>query len=995
MKSGLLLASALCLLLFAGGGLPAAAVLEGGYAQPRSGSGLLGLRTLGSASGLPQLTVFALAEGGDGWIYAGTQDGLARWDGRSFSRVELVGAARDWVTHLHAETSGLWIGTDHNGLQLLTDAGVNEVPGPDGRLPAIEALATAGPGRVWVGTAQGLWSCTPTGCQPEPAAAGLEVAELLPDGEWLWIGTNMDGLWQFRIDPDGTLVRTGLHLGRREGLPNDAVRALLKDPQGRLWIGTGRGLARWDGTRLTRWMRIDAARPLGGVFALRQLARGEVLAVLWSSGLARFLPDDRFEVAGLGEGLPDSYLRTALVSGDPEDPVIWLGTSSSGVLRLEPGRWRSFDERHGLPQRVVVGVGAVMREGREMLWAGTLGGAVRLDGSRWSALLPEPYRSLAVYDVLVDPHGREWYATDRGLLLRSAAADRIDPAEQWQMFDGPQLPAVSVEHLLWFEDRLWVGTGHGLVRVRALADGRLQFERAFVGQAEHRDLAVRSMAVLSLPGRGERVLLGTGDGPVLTDGVTTEALPPACAAGDTIYDIELMQPDEAWLGTRIGPIRVRWDAQGFRCAPVLDPAQAITVFEILRDAAGRAWLFGYDGTHRIEDPRIGPAAGMRSFGLADGLPGLEFNRDALLDPQGRIWATNAEGLVLFDPQEQPRAPRQARLQLRAEHAGQQLAAGSVLGASHGELRFVPRLQSWRQEHLIRYRSRLHGLDPEAGAWSADGDRQFLRMPPGDYRFEVEARDAVGQTFGPVAFEFRIAAPWWQHPLVWVSAVLGLLAIGVLAGRVRARALAARAAQLEALVAERTRALEWASNTDPLTQAWNRRYFHASIHQWLSAGEAGGGLYLLLIDLDHFKQVNDQHGHSVGDAVLVELARRLLTLVPGGQLIRWGGEEFLLVLPAGAAGSLADSAKAVLRTVSATPVRCEALALSMCCSLGCTVVWPSARGLGDHIDSVIARADAALYRAKHSGRDRAVEAIAVAGSALEFRELARGVDGREG
>jgi diguanylate cyclase (GGDEF)-like protein len=131
--------------------------------------------------------------------------------------------------------------------------------------------------------------------------------------------------------------------------------------------------------------------------------------------------------------------------------------------------------------------------------------------------------------------------------------------------------------------------------------------------------------------------------------------------------------------------------------------------------------------------------------------------------------------------------------------------------------------------------------------------------------------------------------------------------------------------------------------------------------------------LLLVDVDHFKAINDQHGHAAGDAVLVQVAERLRQ-VEGlrSALIRWGGEEFLLVLPDADPAAAADRVAAALRSVSATPVAIDGKSLDVRCSIGYTRCRPLSEGFDPHIDLVISRADSALYQAKRLGRDRAVE-----------------------
>ena len=934
-------------------------VAEGPPADPVPQAHSVGVRALDSSVGLPQLTVFALAADSAGWVYAGNQDGLARWDGRRFAEIPLVDGVHDWVTHLHVVGERLWIGTQTRGLQVLEDARIGEVRTAEGaRMPAIEAFADTGNGDLWVGTPVGLFRCA-SSCAPVPGTAELQVAELLPQADGtLWVGTNLDGLYRFRVGADGSLARDSLHWGRRDGLPNDAIRALHQDRQGRLWIGTGRGLARWDGRTLTRWM--DSGRgPLGGVFALRELADGTLLAATWGAGLARFrMSDDGYRLDGLPEGLPDRYLMSLLVTGDRDDPIVWLGAASGGVLRLEEGRWQAFDERHGLPQRAVVGVGeARFGDGAEALWVGTLGGAVRWQEDAFVPLLPQAYRQRVVYAIQRDPRGVLWYATEGGVLREQSG--------QWRAIDADTdgLPATSAEHLLWFDGKLWVGTGHGLA---AIVDDRVVLP--FAHDPRLAGIAVQSLTLAPDPAR---MLVGTSEGLLLGDGRTLQPAAAGCDSHGNVYDIEVLADGQVWLGTRAGALRLRLEAPSPRCEPLpLASGAERAVYEVLQDGAGWIYLFGYDGVRRVS--ASGDASAVLRYGQADGLPSLEFNREAVLDRHGRIWAANAAALVRFDPAVPLRAPHNPPLLLQAEIGGAPLPQDARLQVNPGELAFRPRLLSFRHEHRIQYRTQLVGLESTPGPWQADGDRQYPRIPPGDYRFRVEARDAAGQVHGPVEQVFSVAAPWWQHPLALLAAALLLSGSGLLLGRLRARALAARAARLEALVAERTQALARASNTDPLTGAYNRRWFNQHARRDLAA--SGRGVWLALADIDHFKQINDQHGHSVGDQVLAAVAARLRAC-DGGRVhvVRWGGEEFLLLLPGTADAALPLAP--VIGAVAEPPIDSAKGPLLVTCSIGYTWCDAAERTQPGFPDAAIARADAALYRAKRAGRNRALAAEA--------------------
>ena len=168
-------------------------------------------------------------------------------------------------------------------------------------------------------------------------------------------------------------------------------------------------------------------------------------------------------------------------------------------------------------------------------------------------------------------------------------------------------------------------------------------------------------------------------------------------------------------------------------------------------------------------------------------------------------------------------------------------------------------------------------------------------------------------------------------------------------------------------------LERVSRTDELTQLANRRHGTLRLDEEIARSRRyERGLAVALMDVDHFKKVNDTHGHQAGDEVLVAVSRQLAEASRDSDcVIRWGGEEFLFVLPETELDDAAGIVERFRSSVSASPVTVldgeKELAVSM--SGGVAVLED-----GDSLETLVARADAALYRAKETGRDRLLLAV---------------------
>ena len=182
-----------------------------------------------------------------------------------------------------------------------------------------------------------------------------------------------------------------------------------------------------------------------------------------------------------------------------------------------------------------------------------------------------------------------------------------------------------------------------------------------------------------------------------------------------------------------------------------------------------------------------------------------------------------------------------------------------------------------------------------------------------------------------------------------------------------RSLSARLEEIERLQAElREQALR-----DPLTGVYNRRHLDARLPELLEqAGQKAEPVSLLLMDIDHFKRVNDLHGHLAGDEVLRHAVRQMTRHTRTSDLVcRYGGEEFVVVLPGVGLSQAAERAEVLRAALEAAPARFDTLVLPLTASFGVAGITDEA----NNPDRLIAAADKALYEAKSQGRNRVVMA----------------------
>ena len=292
---------------------------------------------------------------------------------------------------------------------------------------------------------------------------------------------------------------------------------------------------------------------------------------------------------------------------------------------------------------------------------------------------------------------------------------------------------------------------------------------------------------------------------------------------------------------------------------------------------------------------------------------------------------------------------------------------------------------------IRFQYQLEGFDKNWSEWDTSSVKEYTNIPEGKYRFRVRAKniyDVIGQE---AIYAFEILPPWYRS---WWAYLLWVLLIGFSVWCIAhfySLRLKREKLHLEDLVEERTRQLREASLTDPLTGLRNRRFISEVLHNDVEAfvgyknylrqaavsrnGMTGREVFALyLLDMDHFKQVNDTYGHEAGDLLLKQFSKILVDSVRKDDVVvRLGGEEFLVVLKNTDPDYLHTFAKKLLDQVAITEFDLgDGSTIRKTCSIGYTS-FPFYTEQPDLLsfEQSVMISDMAMYYAKHHGRNQAV------------------------
>jgi len=788
-----------------------ASVGDTGKSTPLAGRGTLPftLRSWQREQGLPQNFVRALTQTRDGYLWIGTDNGVARFDGVRFvSFGEREGLRCGSVSRICEDSQGaLWIGSASEGLTRWQDGKFVTFTVKAG-LPAnaITALAEDNERRLWVGTSAGLayfqkGQLTALG---DEAVKGKAITGLFKDQHGaMWVAAKDSGVFQFQ---DGKL--NPLKDASAEKLFRDP-HCVLVDQQDRLWIGAGDDfvLCRDAG----QWTRYRIPRHLDKPFinTLVESPDGTVWAGSVSEGLFQF-KNGKLTAINANSGLLDNFIEALRVDREGN---LWIGTGA-GLNQLRPKSVSFFGQEEGLGYGAVQGMVEVSPG---VIWAGKSNdGLYRWQGRNFSRLLLAGLSrtEAPVSAVLATRGGSCWVASSKGLLrVENLKADSVE-SQPTVLLD---INAISLA-----EDRagaVWVGTREGQV-------WRMQGDQR---EALTNFWQAKPVTVIAQSSDGAMWIGTEGGGLHLYQaqgheqfGKTTGLL------SDFIRTIHEDSQGVIWIGTAGGGL-ARWQNGKISVFTTREGLPDDTISQILEDDFGRLWLGSNRGIIciskvELQELVIGKTTTLypRMFGRAEGMLSEEcaggFFPAGLKTQAGLLWFATQKGLVMIDPclknaAKQGPAVVLEEVVLDGAPVVDFQAVSIARESSAPKLRFAPgkhRIElrytglSFTAPERMRFRYKLEGLDSD---WVDAGSRRaayYSYVPPGVWRFRVIACDGEG-VWNEVgaSLSFEVLPHFWQTWWFFGSATVGLFVL--VGGAIRFVEKQRVESQLKQL--ERERALE--------------------------------------------------------------------------------------------------------------------------------------------------------------------------------------------
>jgi ligand-binding sensor domain-containing protein/AraC-like DNA-binding protein len=705
-------------------------------------------------NGLPQNTVYALAQDRDGCLWIGSEGGLGRFDGSVFTvfkKNSTLGLASDSITALCPDRDGsLWIGTFGGGLRRFRDGKFETIEGMEGG--RIWSLRLDGAEILWVVRDKDGMYCLEKGRSPARAVIDDLPHERVTavsgsEKDILWIGTP-GGLAAIRNGRE-TVFRVG------DGLAGDYVYCLFTDSRGSLWVGTTSGLSRIDAVEGVRSFSTADGLADNLVRAIGEDAKGR----MWigtDKGITIMEPGKE-TLCAIPDGLAGDAVMAILRDREGN---MWVGTSAGGLHFLRQNEVRVLGADDGLSGQQI---SSICEDAAGRFWVGTSDqGLNLLAGGEWRSFSKrDGLASDVITSLLADRGGRLWIGT-RNAGLQCLDRDGFTSYSRRDGMAGDTVLSLFIDR----RQALWIGgEGSGLDRFRD-------------GEWRHHGLAggLKGGTIIALNEDRQGSFLAGSSGAglhVLRDGAWRQYTMADGLAGDTVYAIHVDGKDDVWLGTNGGLSLLR-QGRIFKFSEASGPLNG-AILNILEDDSGHLWMSSPAGIFRVkksgceayvmaEDKDLhcrlfNEMSGLKSTVCAGG-----FQPAGCRSRDGRLWFPTEKGLAMIDPQRLGTMPPPAAWIEKVQVDGRSfpMPGGSRFPAGTKRLDFVFAAAAFADPRQVEFSTRLEGREDHWSAPTRERGRQFTGLAAGTYDFRVRARSQSGDwQEEAAAFAFAILPYFYQ------------------------------------------------------------------------------------------------------------------------------------------------------------------------------------------------------------------------------------------
>lgn len=948
--------------------------------------------------------IAVIREDANGFIWVGGENGLIKYTGQSahlFRKhpTQLNTITGNAVRDLLFENNHiLWIATTSglSRLDLITHTFTNF----DGNTPGIPGNNISSlvmyDDLLYIGTTEGLTAIDTQTLAIQPPSFNAELDEafniecLTIYNDQLWLGSTQ-GL--ARINLVTQAVKVFKHnLSNTNGLPHRDIRKIHVNDKG-VWIASmGGGLIKYD-VKNNAFSQIDIEILGSTLLSLEADKDGYFWIATNEDGLWYYNPESKkskkFYHHPAVKGSVGSNKPRAIFKDSQDN--LWVGMFSGMLNFYYNGHENSLRLRKENPLQRGLANSAILDllEDGDMLWIGTEGGLSALDQKNNTIRsynkdnTPE-IKSNAALTLTAGIHNDIWMGTWSGGLHRYSMS-----TGQWQQFDPnsipPQNPLESKDRFtlkdtisgdfIWAltkddQGNLWVGyQTQGVDKINLTTGNITRYP-----YVKNNDKGIPWEYVLDIVLDKENVLwFGTQNGLAQYQPVTDdfkhyhpEKDNPNSLAGEQINTLLVTSNNELWIGTRNNGISVlSADRNTFTKIYLNQGLPSSTISAFAEDHQGNVWATTPVGVAYIPKDQYRVQEVYKKF---HGLAGNLYNRNAALALKNRSLAFGGKaGLSIIQPEllkkinvskppvitgiEVNFLPSPEHLNKIKAHASDKI----VLDYYQNNLGFEFDLNNYYYPRLNEFSYRLVGFDDVWRSNQKGNHIFYTNIPPGQYVFEVKGRapngiwgEAKTQVFLSIHYP-----PWLQW---WANIIYVIVVLLALASYKRYLAIKATNSVFRTL-----------SRKDTLTQLPNR----TAINETIQDLENNKSRYcILIVDLDHFKNVNDTYGHNAGDEVLKFFSNTTKDLVnknfDNACLGRWGGEEFIIIAPDISTEEAMSFSSQLRIAISSIPLIYETQSISITISVGI------AETHGDEtFTQQFQRADEALYEAKHNGRNQEV------------------------